>query len=211
MLSADVYARFCRSRGYETLYICGNDEYGTATENKAREEGLTPREICDKYNAIHTEIYRDFNISFDEFGRTSSEEQTRIAQDIFHDLDKNGLIVENSSERTYCEIDKMFLADRYVEGTCPHCQYADARGDQCDSCGKLLEPEVLISPRCKICGTQPVKKRTAHLHLDLAKIQPKLAAWIEKAQVEGNGPATLFKPRPAGWTRACCPDPLPEI
>ena len=100
VLSADVYARFCRQRGYDTLYVCGTDEYGTATENRAREEGLTPRQICDKYHAIHREIYEDFHISFDVFGRTSTEKQTETAQSIFRDLDANGLISEQSSSRT---------------------------------------------------------------------------------------------------------------
>ncbi len=189
VLSADVYARFCRSRGYETLYICGTDEYGTATENKAREEGLTPREICDKYHAVHVEVYRDFNISFDTFGRTSTETQTQVAQAIFQKLDENGLIEEQTSQRAYCEHDRMFLADRYVEGVCPHCGYEDARGDQCDNCGRLLEPEALINPRCKICGTPPVQRETRHLYLALDKLQDQLAAWAGKAQTAG------------GWTR----------
>ncbi|CAM2006469.1 methionine--tRNA ligase [Acanthopleuribacter pedis] len=186
VLSADVYARFCRQRGYETLYICGTDEYGTATENRAREEGLTPREICDKYNAIHTEIYKTFNIAFDTFGRTSTEKQTEIAQGIFHKLDEAGLIQEHTEERVYCEVDVMFLADRFVEGTCPKCGYEDARGDQCDRCGTLLDPEKLLTPRCKICGTPPVRKPTTHLFLDLAALQPKLEAWFEKASKAGN-------------------------
>jgi methionyl-tRNA synthetase len=177
VLSADVYARFCRKRGYDTLYVCGTDEYGTATETKAREEGLSPRQVCDKYHALHAGIYRDFNISFDVFGRTSTEVQTRIAQDIFADLDANGLIAEQSSRRTYCERCGMFLADRYVEGTCPHCRFADARGDQCDSCGKLLEPEQLVAPRCKTCGQTPVLRATSHLYLQLDLLQERLAAW----------------------------------
>lgn len=186
VLSADVYARFCRSRGYETLYICGNDEYGTATENKAREEGLSPRQICDKYHAIHDRIYKDFHISFDYFGRTSTEEQTRIAQEIFHDLDANGMISEQSSERTYCDHDGMFLADRYVEGTCPHCQYEDARGDQCDRCGRLLEPEKLLAPRCKFCGNAPNRRETRHLYLDLDRLQARLQAWYTESSAKGK-------------------------
>lgn len=185
VLSADVYARFCRSMGYETLYICGTDEYGTATENKAREEGLTPKEICDKYHAIHAEVYRNFNISFDAFGRTSTEEQTAVAQEIFLDLDERGLISEHTSERTYCEHDDMFLADRYVEGVCPHCGYEDARGDQCDSCRKLLEPEKLIKPRCKVCGNAPTKRETSHLHLELNQLQERLEAWFNGASEKG--------------------------
>lgn len=188
VLSADVYARFCRLRGYETRYICGTDEYGTATENKAREEGLTPRQICDKYHAIHAEIYRTFNISFDAFGRTSTETQTEVAQGIFKDLDANGFIQEATEERIYCQKDEMFLADRYVEGTCPKCGYEDARGDQCDNCGSLLDPESLIDPRCKVCGTPPSKQATTHLFLELDRLQADLTSWFDRAKVEGHWP-----------------------
>lgn len=186
VLSADVYARFCRLKGYDTLYVCGTDEYGTATETKAIEEGLTPREICDKYHAIHKAIYENFNISFDVFGRTSTPQQTEIAQSIFNDLDKNGLITEETSRRSYCEHDDMFLADRYVEGTCPHCDYEDARGDQCDKCGKLLEPEALKNPRCKVCGNTPMLKETSHLYLKLDKLQPELEEWVNNSQTKGK-------------------------
>ncbi|MBT4364713.1 MAG: methionine--tRNA ligase [Desulfobacteraceae bacterium] len=181
VLSADVYARFCRSKGYETLYVCGTDEYGTATETKAREEKLTPQQICDKYHAIHKEIYDNFNISFDIFGRTSTEKQTEIAQSIFQDLEVNNLIIEKKTKRTFCEKDSIFLADRFVEGVCPHCRYEDARGDQCDNCGKLLEPENLINSRCKICGSNPVLKETSHLYLELDKLQEKLKSWSQKS------------------------------
>jgi len=185
VLSADVYARFCRLRGYETLFVCGTDEYGTATETRAREEGCTPRQICDKYHAIHAAIYRDFNISFDVFGRTSTPEQTRIAQDIFRDLEAGGFITEKISARTYCAACSMFLADRYVEGICPHCGYEDARGDQCDQCGRLLEPEQLKSPRCKICGSAPALQETAHLYLALDALQGRLQVWVRERQEAG--------------------------
>jgi methionyl-tRNA synthetase len=198
VLSADVYARFCRSRGYETLYVCGTDEYGTATENKAREEGLTPREICDKYHAIHRSIYENFNISFDIFGRTSEPAQTEVAQSIFHDLEERDFIIERTSERTYCEHDQIFLADRFVEGTCPFCGYEDARGDQCDQCGKLLDPEQLSEPRCKLCGNPPVLKETTHLHLDLSKIQDDLENWFQKTSVEGHWPTNALTTT-RGW------------
>ncbi len=186
VLSADVYARFCRLKGYETLYVCGTDEYGTATETKAMAEGLSPREICDKYHEIHKKIYKNFNISFDIFDRTSTPEQTETAQAIFKDLEKNGLIEEKTTKKPYCEHDKIFLADRYVEGICPNCQYEDARGDQCDKCGKLLEPESLVKPRCKMCSRPPVLKETSHLYLKLDKIQPELEKWYEKSSVQGK-------------------------
>ncbi len=185
VLSADVFARFCRQKGYETLYVCGTDEYGTATETKALEEGISPRELCDRYHAVHTEIYRWFNIRFDKWGRTSIPEQTEIVQDIFRKLDRNGYIKEKTIEQLYCERCERFLADRYVLGTCPHCSYADARGDQCESCGKLLEPTELKEPRCGVCGGTPDLKSTRHLYIDLPAIKPKLEAWIAGASVKG--------------------------
>lgn len=121
VLSADIYARFARLRGYNVLFICGTDEYGTSTETKAVEEGLTPRQICDKYNGLHTEIYEWFSISFDKFGRTTTERQTEIAQQIFWDLHKEGKTSEASVEQLHCEPCDRFLADRFVEGECPLC------------------------------------------------------------------------------------------
>jgi methionyl-tRNA synthetase len=185
VLSADVFARYCRMKGYETLYICGTDEYGTATETKALEEGITPKEICDRYFAIHSDIYKWFNISFDRFGRTSTEKHTTITQDIFRKLDENGYIREQSIEQSYCEHCQRFLADRYVRGTCPVCGYTEARGDQCENCGKLLDPVDLLDPRCSTCGQKPIVKETKHLYIDLPAILPKLEKWNEEAAVKG--------------------------
>jgi methionyl-tRNA synthetase len=185
VLSADVFARFCRLRAYETLYICGTDEYGTATETKALEEGLTPRQLCDRYHALHTQIYRWFNIAFDKFGRTSTPIHTEVTQDIFKKLDAHGLILEKTLEQLYCPHCERFLADRYVRGTCPHCGYTEARGDQCEACGKLLEPTELKDPRCSTCGETPHLKSTKHLYIDLPKIKDRLEAWIKEASVKG--------------------------
>lgn len=185
VLSADVFARFCRSKGYETLYICGTDEYGTATETKALQEGVTPRELCDRYHVIHRDIYKWFNISFDYFGRTSTQLQTEIVQGIFNAVDANGYIHEHEIEQLYCTHDKMFLADRFVTGTCPHCGYENARGDQCENCGTLLNPTDLIKPVCGVCGNTPELRKTRHLYLDLPQVLPLLEKWMEKASVEG--------------------------
>ncbi len=186
VLSADVFARFCRMRGYDTLYVCGTDEYGTATETRAREEGITPRELCDRYYTIHDEIYRWFNISFDRFGRTSTEWHTKITQDILEKLHRNGFITEHTIEQLYSEASDMFLADRYVRGTCPHCGYAEARGDQCENCGKLLDPSDLIDPRSAIDGSKPVLRQTKHLYIDLPAIRPKLEEWMRDASERGR-------------------------
>ncbi|CAB3990994.1 methionine--tRNA ligase, cytoplasmic-like, partial [Paramuricea clavata] len=186
VLSADVFARFCRLRQYNILYICGTDEYGTASETKALEEGVTPREICSKYFKIHSEVYEWFNIQFDYFGRTTTKEQTKISQDIFWKNYHNGLTLEKIVEQLHCGNCNRFLADRFVEGTCPLCGFHDARGDQCDACGKLINATELKSPRCKICSQTPAVKKSKHLFLDLTKLQPELSSWIEKASTEGN-------------------------
>jgi methionyl-tRNA synthetase len=185
VLSADVFARYCRLAGYETLYICGTDEYGTATETRALEEGITPRELCDRYHAIHTDIYRWFDVSFDHFGRTSVPVHTEITQHIFTKLHENGYITERVLSQPYCEKDQRFLADRFVLGACPHCGYPDARGDQCEQCGKLLDPAELVGARCSLCGTAPVIRETKHLFIDLMAILPKLRNWIESAAEKG--------------------------
>jgi methionyl-tRNA synthetase len=185
VLSADVFARFCRSKGYETLYVCGTDEYGTATETRALKEGVSPRELCDRYHAIHRDIYEWFDISFDYFGRTSTEQQTRIVQKIFKEVDEAGYIHEHENEQLYCPSCERFLADRFVEGTCPHCGYTGARGDQCDNCQTLLDPTELIDPRCGVCNATPVVRKTKHLYLDLPKALPLLEAWMKEASVSG--------------------------
>lgn len=185
VLSADVFARFCRLRGYETLYVCGTDEYGTATETRALEEGITPKELCDKFYAIHSEIYEWFNISFDRFGRTSTPKQTEITQHLFLALDKAGYIHERTIDQLYCDSCSRFLADRYIRGTCPHCGYAEARGDQCEDCGKLLDPTELLESRCGVCGMEPKMRSTDHLYIDLPQILPKLQEWLSEASERG--------------------------
>lgn len=185
VLSADCFARFCRIKGYETLYVCGTDEYGTASETRALQEGITPKELCDRYHVIHRDIYKWFNIEFDSFGRTSSEEQTKIVQDIFRLVDEHGYISEKEIEQLYCEHDQRFLADRFVIGTCPKCGSIGARGDQCDACQTLLDPSELIEPKCSVCNNTPIIKRTKHLYIDLPKALPLLQEWIDTASVEG--------------------------
>jgi methionyl-tRNA synthetase len=185
VLSADVFARFCRLRGYDTLYICATDEYGTATETKALEEGISPRELCDHYHKIHRDIYNWFGIAFDKFGRTSDPRHTEITQSIFRDLDAAGLVKSQTIEQLYCEKDGRFLADRYVVGLCPVCGYDGARGDQCEKCGKLLDPMELKEPKCSTCGSTPKPRSTTHLYIDLPAIRPRLEAWMKKASVEG--------------------------
>ncbi|XP_074021010.1 methionine--tRNA ligase, cytoplasmic isoform X2 [Numenius arquata] len=186
VLSADTFARYCRLRNWNTLYVCGTDEYGTATETKAVEEGLTPQEICNKYNAIHADIYRWFDISFDYFGRTTTPHQTMIAQDIFQRLLARGFLLQDTVEQLRCENCQRFLADRFVEGTCPFCSYEEARGDQCDKCGKLINAVELKNPQCKLCRGVPVVKPTQHLFLDLPKLEERLEPWLEQSWATGD-------------------------
>lgn len=185
VLSADAWARFFRISGYQTLYICGTDEYGTATETRALKENTTPEQLCSHYHAIHKELYNWFNIQFDYFGRTSTPEHTKIVQDLFLRLDEAGFITERSSSQLYCQKCARFLADRFVVGECPHCHYKEAKGDQCDNCSHMLSPEELIEPRCSVCGEAPVMKETSQLYLDLPALSDKLSSWVERSSKEG--------------------------
>ncbi|KAI8622879.1 tRNA synthetases class I (M)-domain-containing protein [Xylariaceae sp. FL1651] len=202
VLSADVFARFCRARGLKTLYICGSDEYGTATETKALEEGLTPAELCAKYHKIHKDIYDWFRIQFDIFGRTPTAQHTEIVQSIFSRLWENGFIEERETIQPYCPSHQSFLADRFVEGECSICHYADARGDQCDACGNLLDPlepvaeanDVigheskgtgwLLKPRCKLDGATPEPRKTKHLFLRLDALKDDIISWFNVTNKE---------------------------
>ncbi|CAK8576971.1 unnamed protein product [Lathyrus sativus] len=188
VLSADVFARYCRLRGYNAIYICGTDEYGTATETKALEENCSPKEICDKYHVIHKEVYDWFDISFDEFGRTSSPEQTEVCQAIFKKIHENNWLSEDTLQQLYCDTCKKFLADRLVEGTCPipGCEYDSARGDQCEKCGNLLNPTELKIPRCKVCRNSPRVCDTDHLFLELPLLKDKLEKYINEMSVVGS-------------------------
>jgi methionyl-tRNA synthetase len=185
VLSADVFSRYCKSKEYESLFICGTDEYGTATEIKALEEGVSPKEITDKYYKIHKEIYEWFGIEFDIFGRTSTEQHTQITHEIIKKLYQKGLLVEKEIEQFYDEQAKMFLADRYIEGTCPFCESDQARADQCDKCGKLLHEGELKDPVSKISKTTPVLKKSKHLFLDLPRLEKKLDSWIDETSEIG--------------------------
>ncbi|KAI5478307.1 methionyl-tRNA synthetase [Pseudohyphozyma bogoriensis] len=185
-LSADVFARYNRQRNIRVLYICGTDEYGTTTEVMAAKENLSPQAICDKYHKLHADAYEWFQIGFDHFGRTSSPEQTEICQHIFLKLYQNGWLEEKENEQLYCEKDKRFLADRYIRGTCPQCGYEKARGDQCENCSATYESTLeLLKPSCSACGTTPTLRTTAHLHIKLADLEPKIKDFVAKASSEG--------------------------
>nr|XP_002128793.1 methionine--tRNA ligase, cytoplasmic [Ciona intestinalis] len=200
VLSADVFSRYCRLRGWNVLYICGTDEYGTATETKAAQEGVTPKEICDKYHKIHSEVYEWFSIGFDYFGRTTTECQTKIAQDIFWHLHRNNHLIKQTVEQLYCGRCERFLADRFVEGTCPLCAFEDARGDQCDKCGKLINAVELKSPKCKMCSDTPAIRTSEHLFVDLSKLEPKLRRCLQES-FKGEGWSNNAKTITETWLR----------
>ncbi|RMG25872.1 MAG: methionine--tRNA ligase [Methanobacteriota archaeon] len=184
LLPADIYARYLRLKGKDVVAICGTDEHGTPAELSALKAGLPVKEYCDQMYKIQKDIYERFNLSFDYFGRTSDIENHEITQEIFLALYKNGYIFEKETEQLYSVDDDRFLPDRYVIGTCPHCGYERARGDQCEGCSTLLNPTELINPRSEISGsTNIIRKKAKHLYIDLPKIQPKVEAWV-KAQTQ---------------------------
>ncbi|XP_053976451.1 methionine--tRNA ligase, cytoplasmic [Hylaeus volcanicus] len=191
VLSADIFARYCRQRNYNTLFISGTDEYGTATEAKALEEKTTPQAICDKFFDIHNDVYRWFSIGFDYFGRTTTPEQTEIVQSFFLRIKSQGYVLSETVDQLLCEFCNRFLADRFVEGTCPRCKYEDARGDQCDGCGHLVNATELISPRCKVCSSRPVIKKSEQFFLDLPKLEARLKEWSATVEKGWSGVARV--------------------
>jgi methionyl-tRNA synthetase len=181
VLSADVINRYYKNNGYNTLYICGGDEYGTATELKAEELNISCRELCDHYIKIHKEIYDWFQIEFDYFGRTSTNNpltdewiHTQISQDIFQKLYNNNYLIKKDTLQLYSPIKKRFMADRYVLGQCPKCAYDSARGDQCSKCGELFDSIELINPVCALDKSSLEIKNTSHLFLDISKFKDNL-------------------------------------
>lgn len=178
-LPADIFARFCRLRGWETVFIGGTDENGTPTEIASLELGITPKLLTDTLHDVHKKIYDWFLISYDNFSRTSKPIHHKTTQEIFLRIYENGYVSEGKLKLPFCEKDNLFLPDRYVEGICPYCGNVNARGDQCEKCTKLLDPDRLISPRCKICGSAPKIVETKHLFLNLDKLESKLEKWIK--------------------------------
>ena len=188
VLSADVFARYERLIGKNVLFVCGTDEYGTATETKALEEKCSPKALCDKYHKIHSDVYKWFDCDFDIFGRTSTPIHSEITQEIFLALQKNGYISKREVEQFKCFNCNIILSDRYIYGKCyhPNCEYEKARGDQCDKCGKLCNAVELIEPKCKLCNQTPKIIKSFHYFLTLPNVQEKLQKWIEKASKEGK-------------------------
>ena len=179
---ADIYARYLRLKGRDVLFIGGSDEHGVPITIKARNEGVSPQDIVDKYHGIIKKSFRDFGISFDVYSRTSNAIHHQTASAFFEKLYKNGNFIEQTSEQYYDAENKQFLADRYITGTCPHCSYEKAYGDQCESCGTSLSATDLINPKSALSGNVPQLKETKHWYLPLNEYEPWLKEWI----VEGH-------------------------
>jgi len=180
MLSADVYARFMRATGNDVLFICATDEHGTPAEIAAHEANLPVEEYCRQQHEIQAQIYREFALSFDYFGRSSSTQNHALTNHFYHRLDDAGLIEERSIAQVYSIDDGRFLPDRYITGTCPHCGYTNARGDQCENCTRLLEPTDLIDARSAISGSRNLEVRqTKHLFLKLTELADRVEEWID--------------------------------
>lgn len=175
---ADIYARYLRLNGEDVKFVCGSDEHGVPITIKARQEGVSPQVIVDKYNKIIKDSFAEFGISFDIYSRTTSKTHAKTASEFFRNLYDKGLFIEKTSEQYYDEEAQQFLADRYISGTCPHCGNENAYGDQCEKCGTSLNATDLINPHSTISGSKPVLKSTKHWFLPLDKYEAWLRKWI---------------------------------
>lgn len=181
---ADIYARYLRLKGEEVAFIGGSDEHGVPITLKAKKEGVTPQDVVDKYHGIIKDSFERFGISFDVYSRTSADIHKQTASEFFEKLYKNGQFVEQTSEQYYDEENKQFLADRYIMGTCPKCQFEKAYGDQCEKCGSSLSPNELIAPKSMISGNTPILKETKHWYLPLDQYESWLKEWILEGHKE---------------------------
>ena len=177
-LPADIYARYLRLKGEEVLYIGGSDEHGVPITLRARKEGVTPKDIVDRYHHIIKKSFEDFGITFDVYSRTTSETHRQVASDFFRTLYDKGVFIEKTGEQYYDEEAGQYLADRYITGVCPHCANENAYGDQCEACGTSLSPTELKNPKSAISGSSPVMRETKHWYLPLDQHEAWLRKWI---------------------------------
>jgi methionyl-tRNA synthetase len=219
-IPADIYVRYLRSCGKHVLFISGSDEHGVPVTIRAQQEGTTPQQVVDKYHALNQQAFADFGISFDIFARTSSALHHQVATDFFKTLHEQGNLEVKETDQYYDSVHKQFLADRYIRGTCPHCAYQEAYGDQCESCGATLSPEELLQPRSALSGATLQLKKTRHWYLPLDRHEAWLKQWILeehrtwKANVYGQCKSWLNQGlRPRAITRDLAwgiPVPLPN-
>jgi methionyl-tRNA synthetase len=177
-LPADIFARYHRMKGNRVLMVSGSDMNGTPITVAAEREGVSPETLALRMHRLNTELWHRMGFTYDLFTDTTTPVHRELVQDFFLTLYEKGYIFKDSTEAMYCDVDKRFLPDRYVEGECPHCHYLNARGDQCDNCGRQLDPVDLINIRCKLCGTEPRPLTTEHFFLDLPKIEEPLLKWL---------------------------------
>ena len=177
---ADIYARYQRNMENDVAFICGSDEHGVAIKIKATQESKTPKEIIDRYDKIIRDSFKRFNISFDNYSRTSHKIHHDTAQEFFNNLNDKQIFIEKESEQLFDDEAKEFLADRYITGTCPLCGHDEAYGDQCENCGSSLNPLELINPKSRLSGTKPILKMTKHWYLPLNKYEKFINDWIIK-------------------------------
>ncbi len=180
-LPADIFARYHRLNGNHVLMVSGSDQHGTPITIRAEQEGVTPKELVAKYHAEFVEIWDRLGISWDCFTSTGTDNHREVVHDIFTKLYKRDYIRAETTSHPYCEQDRRFLPDRYVEGTCPNCNYHLARGDQCEKCGQPRDPEELIDWRCRICGTAPILRESEHFFLRLSMLRDVLIPWVKQA------------------------------
>jgi methionyl-tRNA synthetase len=179
-IPADIYTRYLRLKGEDVLFVCGSDEHGVPITIKARQEGVSPQVIVDRYHEMNKKAFLDFKIEFDNYSRTSLEVHSKTAKDFFRTLNKKGAFIEKTTKQYFDTETNQFLADRYITGTCPHCGNENAYGDQCESCGTSLDATDLISPKSNISGSKPVLRNTLHWFLPLDQYEKFLKKWILK-------------------------------
>lgn len=184
-LPADIFVRFLRMNDHDVVFICGSDEHGAAITLRAKKEEITPQEIVDKYDGIIGKAFKDFNISFDIYHRTSSAIHHQTSQDFFLKLHENGKFTQETSEQYYDQEYQQFLADRYIMGECPKCHNPNAYGDQCERCGSDLSPTELINPSSTLSGNAPVLKTTSHWYLPMERHEDWLREWIKEGKLDG--------------------------
>ncbi len=185
-LPADIFVRYQKLKKNDVAFICASDEHGAAITIQAKKDGVSPKEIVDKYHELNKESFNEFGIKFDIYDRTSSQEHHETAQEIFQILNNTNKFTKKTSKQFYDEENKQFLADRYIIGTCPKCEYDSAYGDQCESCGTALSPEELINPKSSISGNTPVLKETTHWYLPMQNHEKWLKEWINEGKIDGK-------------------------
>ena len=184
-LPADIYVRYLKGKGHDVAFICGSDEHGAAITLQSKKDGVSPKEIVDKYHNINKSAFKDFGIDFSIYHRTSDKLHHETAQEFFKNLDEKQVFTKKTSPQFYDRDNNQFLADRYISGECPKCNAEGAYGDQCEKCGSTLSPEELINPKSTLSGNTPIKKETTHWYLPMQNHEKWLKEWVEDGSLNG--------------------------